>query len=79
MSHSCPTCGKRYNPDDTFAWSELDFGDQPSLFPGDVLELPCGHEMQITQTEPEPLTAAQIDLARRTKLFENVVFPWDVQ
>ena len=77
MSNRCPQCGARYNPDDAFVWDHLDFDDAAPLFGGDVLELPCGHSIPLVDPDPVPMTAAQIDCQRRTRLFQGVAFPWE--
>jgi len=48
---TCPTCGLEHEEDDVFSYDETDFSDVPLLFPQVVLELPCGHEMAVEETD----------------------------
>lgn len=57
---TCPTCGKSFDWYRVFVFNEGDFPDlcEPTLFPEDVLEFPCGHSQVLTPPSiPAPLLA----------------------
>lgn len=72
---TCPTCGKSYPDSECLAFDEGDFPDltPPTLFPGNVLEFPCGHSQALAAGEITKPT----EVDRRRAAINETVFPWE--
>ena len=72
---TCPKCGTVYHLDDCWSYDEADWPDEePTLFPAHVVELPCGHSVEVTQ-EPEPVATQVPEKKRRRKAATVLEWP----
>ena len=62
---TCPTCNRTFEDSECWVWNTGDPemqhpGEQLPLFPVDMLEFPCGHSKEISQSPKITVTAIDV-------------------